>query len=270
MTSLIVKNNASLVVVGVGIKFLSHLTIEARSNIEQSDIVLYLVNEPAMKEWIKQANPSTESLDNIYFKHESRLEAYKAITDYILTRLESGLHVCVVLYGHPTVFAMPALDAVKIAKNRGYNTKILPGISAEDCLFADLLVDPGVNGYMSFEATDLLIYQRKIDPSCHLVIWQISVIGAQGHASEHDNSAGQAILTEYLLKYYNKEHLITIYVAALYPTFEPIINTVKLSDLANYNIPVIASLYIPPYKKAEYHLPTLKALGISRLTLGEK
>ena len=46
----------SLVVVGSGIKFMSHLTIEAKSYIEQSDKVLYLVNDPLMKKWIQDSN----------------------------------------------------------------------------------------------------------------------------------------------------------------------------------------------------------------------
>jgi hypothetical protein len=43
---------SSLVVVGSSIKFISHLTTEAKTYIEQSNKVLYLVNEPAIKEWV--------------------------------------------------------------------------------------------------------------------------------------------------------------------------------------------------------------------------
>src|SRR6188474_1578950 len=172
--------NASITVVGCGIKFLSHLTIEAKVCIEQADIVLYLVNEPAMKEWLRNANSNTQSLDHLYFFHKKRIDNYKEITNYILSMLHKNLHACIVLYGHPTVFAKPALDAVLKARTLGYETKILPGISAEDCLFADLAIDPGADGCLSYEATDMLIHKKKINPSVHLIIWQISVIGAIG------------------------------------------------------------------------------------------
>ncbi len=133
------SKNSSLVVVGSGIKFLSHLTTEARAYIEQSDKLLYLVNDPAMQEWIEKANTNAESLAEIYHKHSLRRESYHAITEYILKILRQDQHVCVVLYGHPTVFSQPALNAVRQAQQQGYYTKILPGVSAEDCLFADLM-----------------------------------------------------------------------------------------------------------------------------------
>ncbi len=58
--------SGSLIIVGSGIKFLSHLTTEAKAYIEQSEKVLYLVNEPVMKQWIQSTNPLSESLDPLY------------------------------------------------------------------------------------------------------------------------------------------------------------------------------------------------------------
>lgn len=123
--------NASLVVVGSGIKFISHLTVEAQAYIEKANKVLFLVNEPAMKEWIIKKNSNAESLEYLYHQFEVRLHAYRAITQYILKILREKRHVCVVLYGHPSVFAQPGLEAVQQAKKEGYYAKILPGISAQ-------------------------------------------------------------------------------------------------------------------------------------------
>src|SRR3954469_14687474 len=99
--------STSLVVVGSGIKFVSHLTTEAIAHIEKSEKVLYLVNEPAMKEWIQKKNKNAESLDPLYVRHELRIDSYNAITNYILDNVRKKQHVCVVLYGHPAVFAKP-------------------------------------------------------------------------------------------------------------------------------------------------------------------
>ncbi|MBV9575852.1 MAG: hypothetical protein JO149_04440 [Gammaproteobacteria bacterium] len=155
-------NTASLVVVGSGIKFLSHLTHEAKIYITQSDQVLYLVNDPAMKELIKTLNPKSQSLDSLYMKCDSRLDSYNAIADFILETVRQNKHVCVVLYGHPCVFAQPALNAAIQTKKEGIDTKILPGISALDCLFSDLLINPASHGCQMFEATDFLIYNRAL------------------------------------------------------------------------------------------------------------
>ena len=48
-------------------------------------------------------------------------------------------------------------------------------ISAEDCLFADVGVDPALPGYQTFEATDLLLNAREICTDLHVVIWQVCV-----------------------------------------------------------------------------------------------
>lgn len=241
--------NASLVVVGSGIKFYSHLTVESKAYIEQSEKVLYLVNEPAMKAWIQKANSNTESLDSIYMSYPLRENSYAAITEYILTTLYLDIHLCVVLYGHPCVFANPALNAVIRAKNEGYFAKILPGISTEDCLFADLLIDPATHGCLSIEATDLVVYQRKLDVSCHVIVWQVSVIGMLGHSKDYDNQKGLNLLYAHLIKYYPMHHELISYSASQYPGLEPSIKKFTLSELREIAFSRTSTLYIPPYKK---------------------
>lgn len=253
---------ASLVVVGSGIKFFSHLTIEAKAHIEQADKVLYLVNEPAIKKWIQKANPQSESLENFYKNHDLRLETYTAISNFILSQLNHDRYVCVVLYGHPTVFAKPALDAVIKAKQKGIFAKVLPGISAEACLFADLLIDPGSCGCLSLEATDLLIHRKKIDNSCHLIIWQISVIGALHCPNIYDVTKGAKLLLKYLKSYYSLDHQVTLYSAAQYPGFEPEIKQFPLFQLPAIQPSRIATLYIPPIRKVQADKKMLQSLEI--------
>lgn len=255
--------NASLTIVGSGIKFLSHLTTETKAHIEQADVLLYLVNEPAMEFWLQKANPCSESLFDIYRAYEFREDSYSAITKYILKILRTNKHVCVVFYGHPTVFTKPGLDAVIQARGEGYLATILPGISAEDCMFADLLIDPGSCGCQSFETSDLLIYQRKIDPSSHLVLWQISIIGALNHPKIHDNASGIRLLLNYLEKDYSLDHEAILYVAAQYPTMVPIINKITLKELEHTQIERLSTLYVPPAVTLQPQLKALRALGIN-------
>jgi tetrapyrrole methylase family protein/MazG family protein len=253
---------SSLIVVGVGIKFISHLSVEAKAYISQSDRVLYLINDPLMQDWIKQLNPSSESLDHLYTQHSLRIDCYKAISKYILETLHSYKHVCVVMYGHPSVFAQPALDAVKQAKKNGYFAKVLPAISAEDCLFADLLIDPGSCGCQSFEATDFLIHRRQFDTQSHLVLWQVGVIGALTHVKNFTDTNGISVLTNYLEQFYSPHHPVIAYEAAQYPSFDPRIEEVELKQLANTTLSRITTLYVPPLGKALCDKDMLLALNI--------
>lgn len=254
---------ASLIVVGSGIKFLSHLTVETKTYIENADKVLYLVNEPLMKEWIQKTNPNSQSLDDIYFDHKLRLKSYIAITNYILEALRTQKHVCVVLYGHPAVYAQSALEAVRQAQKEGYYALLLPAVSAEDCLYADLLIDPGQYGSLSFDATDLLIRERQCDPTCHLILWQVGIIGALDHAHEHDNQLGLELLSSYLLRWYPENHELIFYEAAQYPHFKPIIKHFKLHELNQVKFSKISTLYVPPVKKAVINYNTIEKLKIN-------
>ncbi len=258
-----VLKKSSLVVVGSGIKFLSHLTIEAKVNIEEADKVLYLVNEPAIKQWICKANINSESLDKIYFKYEYRLESYKAITNYIIDQLKSDKKICVVLYGHPCVYAKPALDAVCQARQLGYYAKVLPGISAEDCLFSDLLINPGSHGCQSFDATNLLVSKKHIDITCHIIVWQVGVIGTLRHAKIHNNKVGLDFLIEYLCTYYDKDHKIIVYEAAQYAGLEPLIKSINLSLLTTNDVSRISTIYIPPAKSPVQDKEMIEKLGIN-------
>ncbi len=54
---------------------------------------------------------------------------------------------------------------------------MLPGISAEDCLFADLGVDPAEAGWQSYEATGSSSAAAAIEPRAALVLWQVDGVG---------------------------------------------------------------------------------------------
>lgn len=257
---------ASLILVGSGIKFLAHLTSEAKAYIQQSNKVLYLVNDPMMQEWIQQANPQSESLDHLYQAFPERLACYQAITDYILQQVRQQQHVCVVLYGHPCVFAMPGLEAIKRARAEGIVAKILPGISAEDCLFADLCIDPGAQGCQSYEATDFLIRQRRFDPTAHLLLWQADVIGVQGNPVSGVNRHGLAELVTYLLVSYPPTHPVVLYEAAQYPGFEPRIETIALQNLSEAPLSRITTLYLSPLPARAHDAALLTKITTSALS----
>lgn len=256
-------DNSSLIVVGCGIKFFSHLTTEAIAYIQQSDIVLYLVNDPVLKSWIQEQNQNTESLDFLYSSSSHRLEAYQRITNYVLTHLYQKKHVCFALYGHPSVFSKPGLDAVKQAKKKGYYAKILPGISAEACLFADLLLDPGSYGCQSFEATDFLVHKRHFDVTSHLILWQIDAVGIIDYESTNNKKTGIMLLLDYLKQSYNLADEIIIYEAAQHPGFEPIIIRSQLQYLVDIHLSPRSTLYIPPNKKSNCDQAILSLLGLN-------
>ncbi|MFU7598188.1 SAM-dependent methyltransferase [Legionella pneumophila] len=231
-----------LIVVGSGIKSISHLTEETKRIIQQADKVLFLVNEDNLKTWILREAKESESLEPIYFATPKRIDAYHNITNHIVDTYHQVKNLCVVFYGHPTVFAESALTAVKRIKEQTGQAIVLPAISSMDCLFADLQIDPGDQGCFAIDATELLIYERRVDVYAHIILWQISNLGM------HDTKQTQKlnILCDYLRTYYLDEQLVCIYEAAILPTLKPRIEWIKLRELKQAVVTAVSTLYIPP------------------------
>jgi uncharacterized protein YabN with tetrapyrrole methylase and pyrophosphatase domain len=216
-----------------------------------------------MESWIFANNKNSLSLDSLVSACRLRKDLYNRIADAIVANVKNTNHVCVVFYGHPTIFAKSALDAAHRTKADGYATKILPGISAEDCLFADLCIDPGSHGCQSYETTDFLIRNRYPDPTSHLVLWQAGIIGALGDTANYNNQQGASILRDVLLEFYSPTHPMIAYEAALYPHTEPKIQQVTLQNLTQVSFSTLTTLYIAPTKHREINMKMLQALNIN-------
>jgi uncharacterized protein YabN with tetrapyrrole methylase and pyrophosphatase domain len=252
----------SLIVVGTGIQFIGQITLEARAHIKQAEKVLFLVTDPITADWIRDINPTAESLYPYYQQGKARINSYVEMIERILGEVRKGLRICAVFYGHPGVFVYPSHEAIKQARLEGFSAKMLPGISSEDCLFADLGIDPARTGCQSFEATDFLIHKRKFDTGCSLILWQIGCIGDLTFNVGPYDSRGLHVLTEYLCQYYDAAHPAIIYEAAEYPIFDPTIEHVPLAKLAETQISPISTLYIPPQTTASLDYEMLDRLGI--------
>jgi len=256
-------DTGSLVVVGTGIQIVGQTTLETRSIIQKAEKLLYLVADDATAHWLTSLNASAENLHHLYEFGKPRKETYEKMVESVLAHVRRGLKVCFAAYGHPGVFANPTHESVRRARAEGYSARMLPGISAEDCLFADLGVDPGPGGCQSFEATDFLVYHRKFDITVPLVLWQIGVIGKPNYFSEaFTRGEGLLVLTEELARHYGAEHKVVVYRAALFPGTEPVIIHLNIGALSTAQIETMATLYIPPKGNAHGDREMAARLGI--------
>ncbi|WP_412755549.1 SAM-dependent methyltransferase [Legionella longbeachae] len=248
-----------LIVVGSGIKSISHLTEETKRVIQSADKVLYLINEDNLKQWIQREAKNSESLDSIYFSNEKRIEAYQAITAYIIEEYKKTSILCVVFYGHPTVFADSALNAVRQIKKDGGEAIILPAVSTQDCLFSDLEIDPGDQGCFSIEATELVLFERRIDAHAHLILWQVANFGR----TDGKKTENLSILKDYLSDYYPVDYSICLYEAPSLPTFSPRIEWIPLCHIDQSVISSITTVYIPPLEKKAISNKYLRLLNLT-------
>jgi uncharacterized protein YabN with tetrapyrrole methylase and pyrophosphatase domain len=235
----------SLTVVGTGIQVGTQTTLEATAAIEDAEEVLYLVTDPVAEGWIAKLNPRARSLDELYGADGRRADSYHRIVDAIAAAVRAGADVCVVFYGHPGVFVRPAHDAIRLLRGEGFQATMLPGVSAEDCLFADLGVDPGQGGCHSYEATDFLVHRRVADPAASLILWQLSVLGSLDVATEPQRSA-LPLLLEHLRRFYAADHEVVLYEASPYMVANAKAERIALSELPEAAVAPMTTLYVPP------------------------
>jgi hypothetical protein len=237
----------SLTVVGTGIR-LGQLSTEARGCIEAADKLLFLVCDAVTYSWLAGVNSNSESLHTFYSSDRPRETTYAQMVERILSCIREGKVVCVALYGHPGVFAYPGHEAIRRARLEGFRARMLPAISAEDCLFADLGIDPGTSGCQSFEATSFLVFRRQFDPCVPLILWQVGLTGEPGHRTDC-NREGLGILIDCLLQHYDRGHEVVIYEASRYIGCEPFVQRIALDEVPEAKVTVSSTLFIPPTRR---------------------
>jgi uncharacterized protein YabN with tetrapyrrole methylase and pyrophosphatase domain len=239
------------------------VTPEAASAIERADDVLYLVTQPLTARWIERANPRSRSLDGLYAPGKPRSDTYAEMVDEVLAPVRAGRDVCAAFYGHPGVFVHPGHEAVRRARAEGHRARMLPAVSALDCLVADLGIDPAATGLQSYEATDFLVHRRPPDEAATLVLWQIGVVGELGYATELRRE-NLALLVERLVETYPRDHEAIVYEASPYPLVaDPFVLRLPLEEFPDARVPLLATLVVPP-ARAPRRDPELAArLGLS-------
>jgi hypothetical protein len=253
----------SLVVVGTGIQAFTHITAQAQLFLRRSDRVLYLVADPLTEQMILGLNPKAESLQGLYARGKPRLKTYREMTDRILEPVRAGHAVCAAFYGHPGVFATTPHVAIRMARAEGHVAQLLPGVSAEACLFADLGVDPATDGWQSFEATDFLLQRRRPDVTAGLVLWQVGVIGEVDYRPRGANRRNLAVLAEVLANMYGADHRVVLYEASPLPGVPPQVRRLPIRNLRAAPVTPSSTLYVPARRVRPLDRAMLARLGLT-------
>ncbi|WP_343690650.1 SAM-dependent methyltransferase [Chitinophaga sp.] len=260
------SKKGKLVVIGSGIKSIAHFTLESQAHLQQADIVLYAASDPVTDMWIQKQNPNSFDLYQYYGNTKNRIITYTQMIERIMLEVRAGKYVCALFYGHPGVFVTPSHNAIELARREGYEAEMLPGISAEDCLFADLGVDPSIPGLQTYEATDLLLRQRTINTEINAIVWQVGCVGDIGFKFHGYDNNKLNVLLDYLEKFYAPDQVVYNYVASMFSMANPKKDKYKLSDFRDPSIARevtgISTFFIPAAKMTDSDTEMSKTLGL--------
>lgn len=239
-------SRGTLACVGVGMMLGAHLAPRARAHIETAEVVFVVASNPIVELWLREIRPDSRSLQGYYAEGKSRHLTYREMVATVLCEVREGRSVCIAFYGHPGVFAKVAHDAIEQARREGARAFMEPGISAEDCLYADLGIDPGRYGCQHYEAGQLLIYQRCLNTSAYLVLWQVGFAGDRSYRRFSTGAAHRALLVERLSRDYPLDHDVIVYEAATLPIHVPRMERVSLGNLCDIELHPHSTLVVPP------------------------
>ena len=260
------ETNGRLVVVGSGIKSIAHFTLEAKAHIQQADIVLYAAADPVTDMWIERQNPNSFDLYQYYANDKTRIITYTQMIERIMEELRAGKYVCALFYGHPGVFVTPSHNAIELARREGFQAEMLPAISADACLFADLGVDPSIPGLQTYEATDLLLRRRSISPDVNLVIFQVGCVGDVGFNFTGYENKNFHILLDYLEDIYGPDQRVINYVASMFSMTAARMDEFTIAELREPDnatqVSGISTFFIPAQKLAESDPEMAAKLGL--------
>jgi precorrin-4 methylase len=253
-------STGSLTAVGSGIKSIAHLTLEAQAHIKAADQVLVCAADAVTDGYVRELNPHVEDLHVYYGQDRPRRETYRAMADRMMWHVQQGKEVVVVMYGHPGVFVNPTFVAIEELRALGYATQMLPGVSAEDCLIADLQVDPAAYGLQTYEATYFLTRRVTIDTCVPLVLWQVGLVADHGFSRAGFDGRHFDLLRDRLIQLYTASHEVTIYEAAQHPLATPRVLVKTTGEITHHDVSAISTMFIPPRSAPETDWDTVRTI----------
>ncbi len=254
------KKKGSLVNVGLGMTLGAHITPLSRSFIEKADVVFVATSNNIVEQWVEGMNDDVRSLQQYYHEGTSRMITYRKMVEVIMHEVRLGKTVCGAFYGHPGVFAWPPHESIKQAKKEGYRAHMEPGISAEDCLYADLGIDPGKYGCTHLEASQYMFRNKIIDPSSYLVLWQVGIAGDKSLTKFSTDASYKQVLVNMLMEIYPPDFEVILYECAVLPIEQVHIETVMLKNLASATMSLKTTLVIPQLKPKSLNLDIIKKI----------
>jgi hypothetical protein len=261
------EDKGRLVVLGSGMSFID-FTRDADAEIRSADHVFHCMYDKLAQAWIGKIRPDSYDVRILYGSDIDRYCTYVRMAEALLHYVRKGKKVVAIYYGHPGIFAMPAHRAIHIARSEGHEAIMRPGVSALDYLVADIGFDPALPGLLTFEATDMLLRRRRIDPTLHVVLWQVGVVGEFQFSPGGFENKGFDLLVDTLRDTYGGDWEVTHYIAPQYVGIEPLIERFTIDKLGDpevrRRISSLSTFYIEPQQTVETDAEVSVALGHSK------
>jgi hypothetical protein len=230
--------SGSLACIGLGVLFDAHLTPATRRRIARSDVIFAADPHAAAFLALNDLHNDIRSLWSEASAVSNSLLTDDAIVELVLEEIRHGKQVCVAFLGHPSCGTSSAHMLIRAAHQEGFHATFEPAISIENCIYADLGIDPGKFGCQQYDVSQIMLYRRSIDTSAYLLLWRF---GAEDMRPE----PRRKLLVEVLAREYPLDHQVFAYVP---PTIDAPagFTTWAIGSLVKIDARPLTAIIIPP------------------------
>jgi len=243
------QRDADINIVGLGVKGIEHVTRECESACRRSTEILAVANLPAVLTYLRSLCPRVTDLHPLsYEEDENRLKAYDTMSAMVLAAALEHAPVTFATYGHPLIYVYPTRQIVDAAPYLGLTVRVLAGISSLDTMLIDLGLDPAMNGLQMYEATDLLVKQRPLQPDVPCLLWQVGAIETVLYSTAPSRPQRFRRIRNYLLQIYPPDHELSAVYSSHHPLLDSSIIKFKLADMESRfeDLHQGLTVYVPP------------------------
>jgi len=250
-------------IVGLGVKGIEHVTRETESACRRSNEILAVANLPAVLTYLKSLCLRVTDLHPLsYEEDENRLKAYDTMSAMVLAAALDHAPVMFATYGHPLIYVYPTRQIVDAAPYFGLTVRVLAGISSLDTMLIDLDVDPAMHGLQMYEATDLLVKQRPLQPDVPCLLWQVGAIESVLYSTAPSRPDRFRRIRNYLLRFYSPDHELRAVYSSHHPLLDSSIIKFKLADMESH--------YEDLHQGLTVYIPPVTARPVADMDLGSK
>lgn len=242
------RPDADVYLVGAGVVFPEHLTVETIEILSACKRICTNLPESMLQALPQDLRDKCISLWSLYQDGRIRTENYLDVFRAIVELVEIETPVAWLTPGHPVIFDSVSASLINEGKARGWNLRIVPGISSIDTMLAALGYDPA-HGMLIHEATGLVRRRIPVSPSMALMLLQPAVFDVNV-AIISVGSAGPDLspLRDYLGEFHSAEHMCAFIRSASRLGEQDLVTWTKLGDLASvpYDMVAGSTLFVPP------------------------
>jgi len=260
-----------LYLVGLGIRGPAQVTRETEAILRRCTRIYYAHTDPAVGAYLRQLCPRVFNLAGYHAHGRSHRRTYDAIAAALTRGATRRPPVAFAVFGHPLVYVSLA-NWLLARPPRGLRVKALPAVSALDCLFVDLHLNPADAGLQMFDANQLLLKRRPLQPDVPCLIWQPATVESTYATTAWSRPQRFHRLRDYLLGFYPKEHRVVLALSATTSRrTAPRLKRIALGRLeqARREIDAGATLFIPATHDRPVADEAFKKLALSAAHLRE-